>query len=646
MIQLLQPWALVGLATLAIPIALHFLRQPKIKAHPFPSVLYIAEVARREEKKHKIKNLLLLILRLLTLLCLVLALTNPTFKSKSTSIHQPAIFLLNNQAASLVMREDGKTLFDVQMQMAELLKKKHSNFKIIPVIGSSDTNFSPQERWGNMVEALSSLEQFSAIQQNMQGEGEHCKLYIPLLNKKLYTREIDNTIKTLDSLGFEIELLDISHQNSIAWGLQNILDTHKSGDSSWVFELNRWSNTELPSAITWTSIDLQSQNIPIHQNQIVWQVPETSSTWILGSFANAEPETPWNHWPIAIPPTSKDKAHLYGTSAAFEAALYTYTSQKSTAENTSTQLSSIPTNLPSQDFLIVTREPTWQEARQLREWVRSGGFLVLSPHPDWDVKQISEALLQPAGIGALGEWHVSADWETTPTVAPHTGPKMIQSTFNQLNPSMKNFPNRARLDFHGTGLSPWLSIGQETPLVGFANYGAGNILLWLTPIQDENLSTLGAQKVFMAIMDMAHQIWAPYTPQKFQVASDSLLHLSIPIISTIRIEDPDGKQFTEWHTAQSELIIGPFAKTGFYRITSQDTFFLAVHCPLPSPPAHVTPSFPATNWQNIGFSGSLANAYSPRFWLLFTALFLLFLETVVLFWHSRMRPEQVGQRLD
>src|SRR5262249_27615297 len=73
----LNPFLLLGSLTLAIPVLIHLVRREKSEIIPFSSLMFLLKVPKRSIRQQKIKNLLLMALRLLILALLVGAFARP-----------------------------------------------------------------------------------------------------------------------------------------------------------------------------------------------------------------------------------------------------------------------------------------------------------------------------------------------------------------------------------------------------------------------------------------------------------------------------------------------------------------------------------------------------------------------------------------
>ena len=75
--SLLAPWFLGGLALLAAPILVHLTRRDRKPPVPFPSLMFLGAVPHESERRRRIRNWPLLLMRCLALALLALAFARP-----------------------------------------------------------------------------------------------------------------------------------------------------------------------------------------------------------------------------------------------------------------------------------------------------------------------------------------------------------------------------------------------------------------------------------------------------------------------------------------------------------------------------------------------------------------------------------------
>jgi hypothetical protein len=94
MIGFLHPWVLAGLAAAGIPVLLHLLARREPPTVVFPAVRYLITTTREHQRRLKLQNLLLLLVRTLLMVALVLAAAGPTAPLRGVPGHAPSALVL------------------------------------------------------------------------------------------------------------------------------------------------------------------------------------------------------------------------------------------------------------------------------------------------------------------------------------------------------------------------------------------------------------------------------------------------------------------------------------------------------------------------------------------------------------------------
>ena len=102
MIGFLQPWALLGLPLVALPLLLHLIQRRDPPSVVFPAVRYLRQVSEEHQRRLRIRHLLLLLVRTSLVLLLVLAAAAPTMRGGTAAGHAPValVIVLDNSASS------------------------------------------------------------------------------------------------------------------------------------------------------------------------------------------------------------------------------------------------------------------------------------------------------------------------------------------------------------------------------------------------------------------------------------------------------------------------------------------------------------------------------------------------------------------
>lgn len=109
----LQPLALLGLAAVAVPPLLHLLAKRMPPVVVFPALRYLKATEREHSRRLKLRNLLLMLLRMAVIALIVLAASRPVANVGAGGMHQPtavAIIVDNSLSSGAVV--SGQTVLD------------------------------------------------------------------------------------------------------------------------------------------------------------------------------------------------------------------------------------------------------------------------------------------------------------------------------------------------------------------------------------------------------------------------------------------------------------------------------------------------------------------------------------------------------
>lgn len=136
----LSPWVLAGLAAVAIPIVIHLLNKFRVKTTDWAAMKLLMDSVRREEKRVKMDDLLLLILRCAMIAIAVLAFARPVLKgigSNDDSGGPVAAVILLDNSASMGRMEGATQRFDLAKQeIRTWLDGLHSRSEVAMILAS------------------------------------------------------------------------------------------------------------------------------------------------------------------------------------------------------------------------------------------------------------------------------------------------------------------------------------------------------------------------------------------------------------------------------------------------------------------------------------------------------------------------------
>lgn len=123
MFSFLNGSVLFAAAAALIPLIIHLFSRRRVKVVEFSSIRHLKAMQKRQVRRLKIRQLLLLVLRMLIILCIVLAFARPTMRSGSIGAHAAvsAVVLYDNSASMNREVADGNLTDIARKRTAELL---------------------------------------------------------------------------------------------------------------------------------------------------------------------------------------------------------------------------------------------------------------------------------------------------------------------------------------------------------------------------------------------------------------------------------------------------------------------------------------------------------------------------------------------
>ncbi|MCS7053421.1 MAG: BatA domain-containing protein [Ignavibacterium sp.] len=111
----LNPAILIGLIAASIPVIIHLLNLKKLKNVEFSTLMFLKELQKNKIRKIKIKQWLLLLLRVLIIVFIVLSFARPTLKGVSiagitSAAKTTSVFLIDNTFSMSVIDQNGSFL--------------------------------------------------------------------------------------------------------------------------------------------------------------------------------------------------------------------------------------------------------------------------------------------------------------------------------------------------------------------------------------------------------------------------------------------------------------------------------------------------------------------------------------------------------
>ncbi len=168
----LNPAILFGLLAASIPIVLHFLNLRKLKKIEFSTLAFLKELQKTKIKRIKLKQWLLLLLRILIITLLVMSFARPTVKNfsvgNSSAAKTTAVIIPDNTFSMSAVTENGSYLNQAKRIAKNLLNNFHEGDEIatIPVGALSFETTKPTTNFKQVTQSIDEL-QISSISKTL-----------------------------------------------------------------------------------------------------------------------------------------------------------------------------------------------------------------------------------------------------------------------------------------------------------------------------------------------------------------------------------------------------------------------------------------------------------------------------------------------
>ena len=140
----LNPAVLLGLLAASIPVLIHMLNLRKLKRIDFSTLAFLKELQKNKIRKIRLKQWLLLALRILIILFLVMAFARPTIKGiaiggTSSAAKTTAVFVLDDTYSMSVVDAKGSLLNQAKSKILELLNQLREGDDVALVLVSDNS---------------------------------------------------------------------------------------------------------------------------------------------------------------------------------------------------------------------------------------------------------------------------------------------------------------------------------------------------------------------------------------------------------------------------------------------------------------------------------------------------------------------------
>ncbi len=266
MFNFLNTSILFAAAAALVPLIIHLFSKRKVTIVEFSSVRHLKAMQKRQVRKLKIRQLLLLLLRMLIIFVAVLAFARPTTESGSIGSHASvsAVILFDNSASMNRYVTNGQ-LFDIAKKRTEqLLESFEESDKILllPLVGSENQSLEFQSKAvaQEILENTTTHFEFKTLQSSLsiikqlfdQTSNLNKELYI-ITDFQRTTLPDSAILKGIDASLFFVELPLEENNNltvsSVNFGGQLILPGHDFTISAEIHNQSQKQQTDLIASL-------------------------------------------------------------------------------------------------------------------------------------------------------------------------------------------------------------------------------------------------------------------------------------------------------------------------------------------------------------------------------------------------------------
>ncbi|HUR59066.1 MAG TPA: BatA and WFA domain-containing protein [Opitutaceae bacterium] len=135
-----NPWMLLGLAAVGLPVLIHYLTRARPRLVVFPPFKFLVEACAGQQSLHRLRALLLLTLRCLALLALVLLFARPALRSRPavSAPSQTRVAVIIDSSLSMRAVQNGLPLFArAKTEAAEILRSLDASAEAVVILAGA-----------------------------------------------------------------------------------------------------------------------------------------------------------------------------------------------------------------------------------------------------------------------------------------------------------------------------------------------------------------------------------------------------------------------------------------------------------------------------------------------------------------------------
>lgn len=593
---------------------IHFLGRQRLRKQPFPSLLLVRERFAKSMHRHRLKNLLLLIIRTLLILCLMLALSNPAMEARKASVRPDvSVALIHNgiygslgperveggvrQAPALSSGAKGRppsgTLDAQWKRIQDMDSTQKGKTLAVPAITDGPGAKEVSQRYGDYGEAVR-----RALGALGTAPGA-AQLLLPVFDwaEAASARgDLERALK--ESPGLRILLVDHGGAAAGVNAFSGLKAT--ASPESPTLKVNARLSPSAAEKGGKAQVFLNGRPFQeaasiggrVEVTLPLGEGPRTAGRFSLPGSGFAAPDLHFcfpeaGEWSLAHAGSALASLPSLGRETYFRRIIHVAASRD------------IPWNgLPERGtragggalrlvYLAAERGAQPEVYARAVEFVKRGGRLIIGVGRESDIPGLNRFLLQPLRMGRLG------NLQDVAAGVPVRADRRALTRFGALPVDQVSLGAvRKRFAFApDSGAEILLSQGSPPEAVlASRDFHRGQALLWTTDIDDLEWSDIGVSPLIPLLHQAFQEAGAGDRAVNLAVASDSLYTFAADpdvgregtgyadAAARPMVLDPEGRAFTKVRADGSRLRIGPFDKLGIHLIVSgKDTSAFAVN---------------------------------------------------------------------
>jgi uncharacterized membrane protein len=578
----LNPAVLFGLLAASIPVLIHLLNLRKLKRVEFSTLAFLKELQKNKIRKIKLKQWLLLALRVLIILFIVMAFARPTLKGiaiggTTSAAKTTAVFILDNTFSMSVVNSKGSYFNQAKADIKQVLNLLQDGDEVaLVLVGDNNTGeVKPTTNLSDFTKKLDAekISDASGFLNNALVQAAKILSKSNNFNKEIYifsdfqaNRIVEaNSISNLSELlndKVRIFTFNLSGKNAYNLGISDLkLNTQifeKNKPLDFVATVSNYSEQAVNNLVVSLFIDgqrsaQQSVSIQPGESKVVDLQANVNSYGYFDAFAEIEDDDILQDNKRYISFFIPKEIHVGifsddpNDAKYVNLALFAGNSDGTLQidERNSSQLSSI--NLSQYDALIIFGSPNISNPGALISFANNGGGLFLIPASNGDIssfQKITAELNLPKPLGIVGKLNTNENavrFDKTDFNHP-----IFQDLYS--NQSKKNIES-PEINFHykysteGKGESV-ISLTDGSSFLSDYKIGKGKILVLNTsPVL--SWSNFPLKAIFAPLMNKSVFYLASKNNEdnNFIAGGRAIVNINDNTSPQIKIENPDKSDY-------------------------------------------------------------------------------------------------------